>query len=282
MKKFWKTLLLFCITALLLTEIALANSAPPDYLQIVKIKNPPEEPYHLFLLAEEKNSRSDGLSFRGLNENMLQALCEAVPEGWGVWNGNTEEENGLYRFSGLYTPEKFRIAVVTSSCETWVSEIRERRTVQDTVTADWASKTISAAPVLLAVAMQMFSTLLPTLAVEGLLLVMFLFDWKKNWKPFLQVNLVTQTALAAFLSTKIVMGGMESYGLIILYMFFLPPIELVIAFTEAYLYTRWFTGHSENRAFAYGITANIASYVLGWYLVPAVWEGFVRTFWLGI
>ena len=85
----------------------------------------------------------------------------------------------------------------------------------------------------------------------------------KNWKPFLHINLVTQTALTVFLSTKIVTGSLNFYGMGIWYIFLLPPIELVIAF-------------------AYVITANIASYVLGWFLVPTVWEGFVRTFWMGI
>ena len=138
----------------------------------------------------------------------------------------------------------------------------ERRALQDAVTVDWARKSVSVMPIWLAVALQTLSTLLLTLLTEGLVLLAFRFDWKKNWKPFLLVNLVTQGALALFLSTHIVRSGVGAYGMI-LYSILLLPIEGVIAFVEAVLYAKFFRGQPAGRAFAYGLTANAASYVLG-------------------
>ena len=156
----------------------------------------------------------------------------------------------------------------------------ERRALQDAVTVDWARKSVSVMPIWLAVALQTLSTLLLTLLTEGLVLLAFRFDWKMNWKPFLLVNLVTQGALALFLSTHIVRSGVGAYGMI-LYSILLLPIEGVIAFVEAVLYAKFFRGQPAGRAFAYGLTANAASYVLGLLAVQAVWERLVRVLWLG-
>ncbi|MEI3306787.1 MAG: hypothetical protein V8R40_12695 [Dysosmobacter sp.] len=98
--------------------------------------------------------------------------------------------------------------------------------------------------------LQFLSTLLPTLVIEGVLLLLFGFSWKQNRKPFLLVNLVTQGALALYFSMTAVQSGVSFW-----YFFLLIPAEIVIAFVEAGLYTRLLTG-SRRRAFAYGVTAN--------------------------
>lgn len=153
--------------------------------------------------------------------------------------------------------------------------------MQDTVRVNWATKRVSAPPVWLAVVLQTLSTLLPTLAIEGLLLRMFWFDWKKNWKPFLLVNLVTQGALALFVSSKIAVYGSDYYT-IVLGALLLLPVELIIAFSEAFLYRGLLQGHSKGWAFAYGLIANAVSYALGMAAVPLVWTFCARALWMGI
>ena len=44
MQRLLRTAALFCMTAVLLCGTASANSAPPDYLLLVKLTNGPEEP----------------------------------------------------------------------------------------------------------------------------------------------------------------------------------------------------------------------------------------------
>lgn len=259
MQRLLRTAALFCMTALLLCGTASANSAPPDYLLLVKLTNGPEEPYEIEILPQ-----SGGLVY------IEPADIEHTAGG-----------SGTHRFSGTVMPEKYRIRIVSQSGETWTSDVLERRAVQDTVRVNWATKRVSAPPVWLAVVLQTLSTLLPTLAIEGLLLRMFWFDWKKNWKPFLLVNLVTQGALALFVSSKIAVYGSDYYT-IVLGALLLLPVELIIAFSEAFLYRGLLQGHSKGWAFAYGLIANAVSYALGMAAVPLVWTFCARALWMGI
>lgn len=295
MKRVGRVGVLFFVAAVLLAGTAFANSAPPDYLLVVRLVNAPEEPYYLDLLAEgagEPSNRNvqrdsdEGLA--GPDNDLLDSLRGEIPEGWeSCTMGSSSQlflhgsgKDGVHRFSGLDTPGEFRIIIMTQSGEVWSSDTMERRALQDAVTVDWERKIVSVMPIWLAVALQTLSTLLLTLLVEGLMLLVFGFDWKKNWKPFLLVNLVTQGGLALFLSANIVRSGVGAYGMI-LYGVLLLPIEGVIAFAEAVLYAKFFQGKPAGRAFAYGLTANALSYVVGLFAVQAVWERLVRVLWLG-
>ena len=49
-------------------------------------------------------------------------------------------------------------------------------------------------------------------------------------------------------------------------------MELVILLAETVAYRRLFTGASKRRATVYGISANLCSAVLGWFLAEPVWK----------
>lgn len=280
-KRCWKSALLFCIMSFLLAGTALADIGPKPQLA-VKVVNGPEEHYYLDLLEESQEGvhRHDNLSAeeRGsLDHQMLEALERAVPEGWTAclsqgtpvvpMFGNLTGENGLHTFSYRGVPETYRVLIVTQSGETWISETLERKALQTSLTVDWAAKTAKAPPIWLAYALQILSTLIPTLIIEGLILLAFRFEWKRNWRPFLLVNLITQGALAIFSGVLVVREGF-SFMWILLFV----PAEVVIALVEALLYRRFLRGQSKNRAFAYGLTANAVSAVLGWFLMESVWR----------
>lgn len=278
-KTFWKSALLFCIVSLLLAGTALADSGPKPQL-VVKVLNGPEEPYYLDLLAE--GGGGNGLSQEernALDQDMLSALLAAVPEGWHacvtegtgvpIW-GELTSEDGVHTFGYVGVPETYRILVVTRSGETWVSETLERKVLQSSVALDWMAKTVEVPPVWAGYVLQFLATLLPTLLAEGILLLAFRFDWKTNWRPFLLVNLVTQGALAVFMSFHIVRDGFGWWFLILL-----VPAELVIALVEAGLYCKLLQGRSRARSFVYGLTANAISALLGWYLAEPVWRWIV-------
>ena len=89
-------------------------------------------------------------------------------------------------------------------------------------------------------------------------------------RAFLLVNLVTQGALAVFMSFHIIRDGLGWWFLLLI-----VPAEVAIALVEAGLYCKLLQGRSRARAFAYGLAANAASALLGWYLAEPVWRWIV-------
>lgn len=279
MRRNLRSILLFLLAAVLLAGTAFADTGPKPQLA-VKVVSGPEEPYYLDLLAEGKGG--NGLSQEerdALDQDMLSALLSAVPEGWHacvtegtgvpIW-GELTSEDGVHTFGYVGVPETYRILVVTQSGEVWMSETLERKVLQASATLDWAAGTVKVPPVWVGYVLQFLAALVPTLVIEGVLLLVFGFQWKRNWRAFLLVNLVTQGALAVFMSFHIVRDGFGWWFLILL-----VPAELVIALVEAGLYCKLLQGRSKAHSFVYGLTANAISALLGWYLAEPVWRWIV-------
>lgn len=282
MKRLGRCVILFCVMAVLLTGTASANSAAPDYRVAVKVVNGPEDVYYLDLL-EESGGKIETYQLEGMDQGLLEAMKDAIPDGWkpcttsmSQWedhfSGDLAGEDGVHVFHGYHTPKVFRIIIVTKSGESWVSNELERKVMQSQVTVDWEAKTASIMPKWAAFGMQLLSTLIPTLVIEGLLLLAFGLASKRNWLVFLAVNLVTQTALSAFLANELLQSGF--YALRI-YLVIMIPVEIVIALVEANVYKRLMREVSKRRTFWYGITANAASYILGWAAVEVVFAELV-------
>ncbi len=288
MKRFARLLLLSLLLLPVLTITALADSGPKDQL-IVRVENAPVEAYYLDLVTQDSGTSSlhPNLSEQELavlDRDMLTALVTAVPKGshactaqgstgapmWGDLVGEREDAKGnpLHRFGYFGLPDTYQILMVTKSGETFLSEPCTRKVLQSSVTVDWAEKTVSIPPVWVGYVLQFLSTLLPTLLIEGVLLLLFGFAWKKNWKPFLLINLITQGGLALWLAINAMQHGANFW----FYYFAFIPAEMMIAFVEAGLYRRCLTGGSKVRAFFYGLTANAASVLLGLWTVEPVWS----------
>ncbi len=289
MRKMRRSFVLFCLAALLLAGTALADAGPKPQL-VVRVVNAPEELYYLDILAEgefDPDRGYEGIEWSysdeeaaALDQALLADLRDAVPQGWHactaegstgapMW-GDLEGEDGMHAFRYVGVPETYRVLMVTRSGEVWTSGALHRRVLQSSVTVDWAAKTAAAPPVWRGYVLQFLATLLPTLLIEGLLLLAFRFSWRQNWRVFLLVNLATQGALAVFMSVNVIRDGVGWWFLILL-----VPVELVIAFLEAGLYRKWLKGRSKGRAFAYGLAANAASALLGWFLAVPVWQWIV-------
>lgn len=299
MKHMLRRLTLASLAAVLLTVSALADFGPKPLLT-VRVKNAPEELYYLDVLAEGEyeghtygsgESEYSGIDWNytpeeaaALNAELLDTLRAAVPEGWQactaegsggapMW-GNLEGEDSvsgvrLHSFGYFGLPDTYRILIATAGGDTYVSPPCTRTALQSSVTVDWEAKSVEVPPAWIGYVLQFLCTLLPTLAIEGVVLVLFGFSWKQNRKPFLLVNLVTQGALAVYFSVTAVQSGVGWW-----YFFLLIPAEIVIAFVEGGLYTRLLTG-SRRRAFAYGITANLCSALLGLLTVEPLWRWIV-------
>lgn len=285
MKQSAKIFVLFCLIAALLAGTALADFGPKPQLT-VQVANGPEEPYYLDLLAEGAlNGGWEGPSWdveqameRGeIDLELMAALCAAVPEGWHACaaqgtggapiNGGLTGEDGVHTFGYHGVPTVYRVLIVTKSGEVWMSDTYQREVLQTTITVDWAAKTVKLPPLWGLYVLQFLCTLIPTLLIEGLLLLLFQYSWRKNRRPFLAVNLVTQGALSVFLS---VFGLQNGVGTMFLVLF--VPAEAVIALAEAAAYRRFLQGHSRRRAVLYGLTANAVSAAAGWFLMEPLWR----------
>ena len=288
------------LTSLALTTVAFADFGPKPQLT-VRVENAPQELYYLDLLAEgdwdaEDADSDDGIerSYYGkedtLDPDLLALLRENVPEGWHacvaqgttgapiygeLYAENTDASgNDLHIFAYHGVPSTYRIILVTQSGKVWVSEALERRVLQSSVTVHWAddteNTTVTVPSTVTGYLLQFLATLVPTLLIEGILLLLFQYSWKRNWKTFLLVNVLTQGLLAVASSSVTAHSGVSAWYL---FCFFLPA-ELVVMLVEVFLYSGrgLLTGHSKGRAALYAVTANFASAFLGYYLAEPVWR----------
>ena len=300
---------MFLLAAALLTVPVFADFGPKPQLT-VRVENGPEELYYLDILAEGDASRYREGTVGGLSEEertaldqaLLADLTAAVPEGWYgcltqgrlVW-GNIDSEDGVFQFGYLGVSDVYRILLVTKSGETFLSEPVERQALQSSAAVDWAARTVKTPPLWKGYIVQFLATFLPTLAIEGLLFLLFRLWSRRNALVFLGVNLLTQGGLTLWSSLRTVRHGsfwarMLQSDLESAVRFFdaggllaqlgddwLLPAELLILLTEAVLYRKLFRDCSKKRAALYALAANLCSFLLGLYLAEPVWRIIVDT-----
>jgi hypothetical protein len=258
---------------LLLTVTAFGDMGPKAQLT-VRVKYPPKEAYYLDLLYEgEDDDLHDNLGDdrARLDESLLEKMENARPEGWCLalvdgtmapcWGdpaGEVQSDGTVtHTFSYFGVPDTYRIQLVTASGDVYQSETYTRHVLQSTVTLDWETGQVTAPSSVGAYALQFLSTCLPTLVIEGLLLLAFGYRFKENWKLFLTVNILTQLLLTAVLGTALITGGPT-----FVYALYLP-LEAGIMALEALIYWKFLTGRSKKRAVCYAVAANAASYLAG-------------------
>ena len=299
-RKSLRVLVCALLASLALTTFAFADSGPKPQLT-VRVKDAPQELYYLDLLAEGDWDAKDTDSDDGIERNyygkedtldpdLLALLRENVPEGWHacvaqgtagapIWGELYAEStdasgNDLHIFGYHGVPSTYRILLVTQSGKVWLSDELERRVLQSSVTVHWAddieNTTVTVPSTVAGYLLQFVATLVPTLLIEGILLLLFQYSWKQNWKAFLLVNLLTQGLLAVASSSVTAHSGVSGWYIF----FFFLPAELVVMLVEVFLYSgrSLLTGHSKGRAALYAVTANLASAVLGYYLAEPVWR----------
>ena len=282
MRRSLRSLLFLLLAVSLLTIPAFADMGPKSQL-IVRVENGPEGLYYLDLLAEGPavdlhNYLSDE-ELAELDPTLLETFIDAVPSGWHacvaqgvkgapIFGHLTAQEPGVHHFSYHGVPWTYRILMVSQTGEIYLSDVQERTVLQSSVTVDWAAQTISAPPTWVGYLLQFAATFLPTLFLEALILVfMGLTQERRNWIPFLLVNLITQGALAAWCSVTFMREG---FG--IMFMLLFVPAEVIITLVETLVYRRFLAHRSRSRVLVYGVAANVASAVLGWFLSEPVWR----------
>jgi hypothetical protein len=251
-----------------------ADMGPKPQITII-VKQAPAEIYYLdLLIAEDKNH--DNLRGRRaeLDQLKLDLLVNYHEDGWyaalahgtsiplfGSLTGTRQGGDVVHTFSYHGTPERFKIIIVTPDNQLIVTRELLRQSFHLTLTLDYETGTINQRSLVVAYALQILSTLLPTLLLEGLVLLLFGFSWRQNWKIFLLVNLATQVLLTAVLGTAAITNGLLTAYLL------LVPVEGAIILIEAVVFARWLKQHSKARRIAYAITANLIGVLAGMVLM---------------
>lgn len=273
---------------------AFADTGPKPQIT-VKVTNSPDELYYLDLVEEdyqpgdEASSEQDNSLYQNIDEEdkksldpeMLQALIDAVPENWHacltegtyapMWGSLTGQKQSdgtyLHTFDYVGVPEDYRILIVTKSGKELLTDTLHRDVLQTTVTLDWSTQKVTTPSVTRAYVLQFLATFLPTVVIEGIVLLLFRYSFRKNWKVFLFTNLVTQGGLSVYFAIDAVKNGLSWW-----YYPRFTMIEIVIMIVECIIYSFWLKGYTKRRAVVYGITANLCSVVLGFILARPVWE----------
>lgn len=255
-----------------LPSIVYGDIGPKPSIEII-VKNPPKVEYYLDLLVDYEG---EGL-YPNIREedkysaDMYNILKNYKSDGWrpamvtgtkvpifGDIIGKKDGENMVHSFSYIGVPDRFKIIIVTADGETIVSEnIVKRKAFNSRVYFDYNTKKLWEDSIVLAYIKQFLTTYPTTLLIEGLILLLFGFSLKKNWKSFVLINLLTQVLL-----TFIIFGAMYKQGSMAA-IFFYIPFEIIILIIETKLFKKYLVEHSESRRKTFAIVANIVSFLVG-------------------
>ena len=267
--------LLLCLLCLIPT--AYADMGPKPELTITVV-NAPEGTLYLDLLAEGRPNDTPYSDQSDLDQTILERLHSLEVSGWvlavstgrsvpvfgNVFPSGYTDGNPVYHFSYTGLPGEFKLAAATAE-ETRLSELFVRDRFISHLVYDWPANTLTyATPTPLFWAAQLLSTLIPTLIIEGLLLLAFGYRTKHSWAVFLIVNAVTQIGLHIFCAASNATMSTIAESWFYYAVFLLP--ELVIWIVEAVAYALLLREreYSRWRAVGYAFSANIASYLAGY------------------
>ena len=279
MKKILYSFLVVSISAAILIisgSVVFADAGPKPSV-VIFVENSQGGGYYLDLLVPYKGEYSN------INEDdrvdydpdMLAVLENYDTDGWyaaiaggtnaplfGDLTGSVGGGGVEHRFTYMI-PDRFKIIIVTPGLEVRVSEELTTTSFNETIYVDYVTMDLRRVdPGILSYLKQFAGTFLPTIIIEGLLLLIFGFSLRKNWKIFLLLNLVTQIILTVVMSVTLI-----NFGLVASYFIFVPA-EAVIILIEAVVLTKMLKEYRTSRRLIYAIVANLASAAAGSFLVP--------------
>lgn len=270
MKKIYIFLLAVFLNAFVLVGTVFADMGPKPMLDIIGTNMPNDICYMDLLIDESLEYANFTVDKENYDENMINLLLHYKDDGWrpAMATGTSvplfgdilcEVKDGEchMNYSYLGVPDHFKIIVVTKSNEVVVSNVVHRKAFQSKVYFDFKKGTASESAIVPLYLKQFMATFSATIIIEGIILLIFGFSLKKNFKPFIIINLLTQLLL-----TLVVISNMISNGtLTALIAYF--PFEIVILLMEGILFSRYLLEHKKWRRITYAVVANIVSFVCG-------------------
>ncbi|HIQ58131.1 MAG TPA: hypothetical protein IAB22_01615 [Candidatus Merdivicinus intestinavium] len=271
---------MICLLVMMVFPIAFAfpvfADMGPKPQVTVRVENPPEGLYYLDLLVpyqddypnltEEERAAAD--------PELLKGLASLEDEGWypalsggthiplsGSLTGEPDGGEMVHAF-GYAPPDSFRI-ILASEEGTVVSDVVETHVFRSTVRFDAQTGETSQRSWWLAYPFQYFTTLIPTLIIEGIVFLLFGFSLKRHWVFFLILNMSTQLLMYYIIwcADKV---GAPVVGFF--YFFYMIPLEIFITIIEAVAYARCPLGKSGKRRVLCAAAANAASCFAGFFL----------------
>lgn len=280
--------LLVVVLAFGLTVPLSADTGPKPSITVY-VENAPEEEYYLDLLIEEEQPNNtlteDEIAslapsmlavLREYNENGLRAALSygsAIPI-FGKITGTPDGERMKHVFSYYGIPDTVKVIAVTKSGAVYVSEAVEKKEYQAEYILDFQTFSLeSKGQPLVRYISQFFSTFIPTIIIEFIILLLFGFSVKKNLISFLAVNFATQIVL-----TVVYAINYPSMGVFFINLAVLPFVELIITAIEALAYVFMLKDKSKVRRSVYAVVANLCSWI-GYSAITAL-VPFVSDLWL--
>lgn len=180
--------------------------------------------------------------------------------------GELKENWIVHEFGYVGLPDTYRIIIVTESGDVSVSDTLNRQSLHSSVTYDYTSGKATTPKLWISYLLQFLTTCIPTILIEGIILLLFGFKLKENYKVFLLINIITQVALTMTMGIALIRSGPIAAYIIQF------PVEIVILVVEALVYYKYFKGKSAKRSLVYGIVANLVSWGLGFLFLSYQYE----------
>ncbi len=246
-------LLLFSLFVFLaLPAPVFANSAEPPCL-VVLVENPPED-------LEITLEFDGGLSLDPLPLHRVFKAWEGYYRFYGA--DGVEEPEGLTGARLLVETGGEGFAVPLDA-ETFF-------TYNNLLTLDLDTRTLETGQPWWRTPLLVSLRLLSTLALEGLVFLLFGYREKRSWKVFLLTNLVTQLGvnlcILYFLSPSPVSGGVNWLHNAFLY----TPMEILVLLIEMAVFGWYLDEQSKGEARGCAVAANLSSWVLGGVLLTVL------------
>lgn len=274
--------MLFLICFLIFPLTVYADLGPKDLLTVY-VENPPEGLYYLDLLTKEGTQHSSAdIKDNVQNYEMYKLLYRYEDKGWlpalaggkslmiGSLTGKRDGSRMVHQFTYREVPKTYRIIIVTEDGDVRATDEYTRKALQSSIIYNYATQNAETPSVLATYLVQFAITFTFTLLIEGILLLAFRISLRKNWKPFLAVNFVTQILLTFTVGVALMKDGP------MLAFFIQVPTEIVILIAETGVYQKIITGVNIQRKTAYAIAANLASWLGGLFLLDSLFNFLVR------
>ena len=270
------TLVVFMLLVFVLQTVRVGADAGPKPSVTVHGENIPGEYCYMDLLVEnpfpDLEAFQDGEDY---NQDMLSVLQNYRDGDWSpaisaggqfLLFGNIEcgivDGRADNTFSYIGVPDRFRVIVVTEDLQVVVSDVVERKAFSSQVSFDFETGKAKEKGVSSFI-WQFFPAYLLTLLVEFLLLVLFRFKVRDNWKQVLIVNGITQILLHGTIIWGVMVGGI--FVALLVYFF----MEWLIVIGETIAFARILKGHSLGRKIGFSVVANFLSFFAGLFVVLA-------------
>lgn len=274
MRRKWTSV--FCVLVLLAVLLPVSARADmgPKPSMTIHVENPPNETYYLDLLVPDEpsyemfdNQDWNDLSEAQLDSEIIANLRTAARDagGEGTWHlamlggtlmpmyGEIQSADNTFQYDYHGVPDEFRIVLATKDGAR-LSPVQKRCRLWQEFTYDYAANTVLTNNSWRDYAKQFLSSLLPTLLIEGLLLIPFGFWDERNRKVFLVVNIATQLLLT------VVTAWCMAQGMTLYRYFIFGPLELVIWVIEAVIYRKMLKSERPSaHPVCYALCANALS-----------------------